>query len=175
MFQNIEPSRRVLAEPRGGKMAQQLNPFDPDFLANPYPHYRLLLEGPPQAMMLGSPTLVVARYRDAVMVLNDPVRFSSNRAGIPELKGIDPLGDSVTVVTSDPPVHTRLRGLAARAFSPERVRAMVPRICMVTNSLLDQIPAGGGFDLIDIKRTQHKITTERGALCDIGSPRITAV
>jgi pimeloyl-[acyl-carrier protein] synthase len=137
-----------LAEHRGGKMAQQLDLFDPDFLADPYLHYRLILEGPPQTVMLHSPVTVVARYRDALAVLNDPVRFSSSRAGLPELKDIDPLGSSVTVVTSDPPVHTRLRALAARAFSPERVRAMVPRICTVTNSLLEQIPAAGGFELM---------------------------
>lgn len=129
-------------------MAPQLNPFDPDFLADPYPHYRPLLDGPPQTVMLRSPAVLVARYRDAIAVLNDPGRFSSSRAGIPELKEIDPVGDSVTVATSDPPVHSRLRQLAARAFTSERVRVMVPHICNLTNGLLDQLPAAGEFDLI---------------------------
>ena len=88
-------------------MAPQLNPFDPGFLFDPYPHYRPLLEGPPQVVMLRSPAVFVARYHDAIAVLNDPERFSSSRAGIPELKEIDPVGDSVTVATSDPPVHSR--------------------------------------------------------------------
>ena len=129
-------------------MAPQLNPFDPGFLFDPYPHYRPLLVGPPQVVMLRSPAVFVARYHDAIAVLNDPERFSSSRAGIPELKEIDPVGDSVTVATSDPPVHSRLRLLAARAFSPERVRVMVPHICKLTNALIDQIPAAGEFDLI---------------------------
>lgn len=129
-------------------MAPQLNLFDPDFLSDPYPHYRSLFDRPPQTVMLGSPAVLIARYQDAFNVLNDPGLFSSSRAGIAELKHIDPLGDSVTVTTSDPPVHSRLRSLAARPFSPERIRILVPHICMMTNALLDQIPGGGDFDLI---------------------------
>jgi cytochrome P450 len=129
-------------------MAPQLNLFDPDFLSDPYKYYRQLLEGPPQTVMLQSPAVLVARYQDALAVLNDPEGFSNSRIGIPALKEIDPIGDSVTVATSDPPVHSRLRPLAARAFSPERVRVMVPRICTLTNALLDQISGGGDFDLM---------------------------
>jgi cytochrome P450 len=129
-------------------MALQFNLFDPDFLSDPYPHYRELLEGPPQTVMLPAPAILVARYQDTLAVLNHPEVFSSSRAGVPGLKGIDPVGDSVTVATSDPPVHSRLRALAARAFSPERVRVIVPRICMLTNALLDQIPGASEFDLM---------------------------
>jgi cytochrome P450 len=127
-------------------MAQTFNPFDPDFLNDPYPYYRQLLEQPPQTVTFRSPTTLMARYRDAKVVLNDPVRFSSSRTGIAELKEIDPIGDAVTVMTSDPPVHTRLRGLAARGFSSERIREMVPRICVVTNALLDQVAPGEEFE-----------------------------
>ncbi len=140
--------RRRPVPAAGGKVPTPFNPFDPAFLADPYPYYRPLLEGPPQTVTLRTPAVVVARYRDAKAVLNDPARFSSARAGIPELKEIDPIGEAVTVMTSDPPVHTRLRRLAARGLSPERVRVMVPRICFITNSLLDEAPAGGQFDLM---------------------------
>ncbi len=129
-------------------MAPQLNLFDPDFLSDPYKYYRQLLEGPPQTVMLQSPAVLVARYQDALVVLNDPEGFSNSRIGIPALKEIDPVGDLITVATSDPPVHSRLRPLAARVFSPERVRVMVPRICTLTNALLDQISGGGDFDLM---------------------------
>src|SRR5260370_10824345 len=126
-------------------MAQLLNPFDPAFLADPYRYYKALLEGPPKTVMLRSPTVLVARYNDAKAVLSDPAHFSSARAGIPELQEIDAIGGAVTVMTSDPPVHTRLRRLAVLGVSSERVRAMVPRICFITNSLLDEVPPAGEF------------------------------
>jgi hypothetical protein len=129
-------------------MAQPLNPFDSAFLADPYRYYSSLLDGPPSTVMLRSPTVLVARYHDTKAVLSDPGRFSSARTGIPELKEIDAIGGAVTVMTSDPPVHTRLRRLVARGLSPERVRVMVPRICVITNSLLDQVSRGVEFDLM---------------------------
>ncbi len=128
-------------------MPTPFNPFDPAFLADPYPYYRPLLERSPQTVTLRTPAVVVARYRDAKAVLSDQARFSSTRSGIPELKEIDPIGEAVTVMTSDPPVHTRLRRLAARGLAPERVRVILPRICSITNSLLGEVPAGE-FDLI---------------------------
>ena len=47
------------------------NPFDPDFRANPYPHFPALLKGPPRQLNLFMPTTLIARYDDVVTVLHD--------------------------------------------------------------------------------------------------------
>ena len=100
------------------------NPFDPEFRANPYPSYPALLEGPPQSANLFVPTTLVARYDHVVEVLRDPARFSTRRQEMPMRQRLDPFGGSPTVLISDPPVHTRLRKLVSKAFTPRRVREL---------------------------------------------------
>ena len=44
-----------------------------------------------------------------------------------------------SMVSLDPPAHTRLRRPAARAFTPRRVAAMEPRIRATVDGILDAI------------------------------------
>ena len=46
------------------------------------------------------------------------------------------------MVSLDPPAHTRLRGPAARAFTPRRVAEMEPTIRATVDELLDAIDPG---------------------------------
>jgi cytochrome P450 len=48
----------------------------------------------------------------------------------------------------DPPDHTRLRGLVAKAFTARRIEAMRARVQDLTDRLLDKIIPLGGIDLI---------------------------
>jgi cytochrome P450 len=53
------------------------------------------------------------------------------------------------MLTSDPPVHTRLRRLVSREFTPRRIDDLAPRIRAITAGLIDAIAArGDGFDLV---------------------------
>jgi hypothetical protein len=56
------------------------NPWDPDFCANPYPHYVPLLAGSPRVLDLMEKVALAARYADVVTVLKDSARFSADRA-----------------------------------------------------------------------------------------------
>ena len=124
----------------------EYNPFDPAFQADPYPHYAALLAGPPRYLAMGLPIVMVARYRDVVAVARDHATFSSAvpRNMIPP--GADPFGGAPTMPFSDPPVHSRLRRLVARDFSPRRIAAMEAHIAEVTRELLDQNVRGDSFD-----------------------------
>jgi cytochrome P450 len=53
------------------------NPFDPSFLADPYPHYAPLLAGPPRRLAIGLPVVMVARYAGVSVVLRDHAHFAS--------------------------------------------------------------------------------------------------
>ena len=55
------------------------NPWDPAFRANPYPHYKPLLAGPPRILDLFGPTAMVTRYADVTTALRDHAHFSSVR------------------------------------------------------------------------------------------------
>src|SRR5260370_12913640 len=61
---------------------------------------------------------------------------------------LETLGPPVRAITRqmlflDPPDHTRLRGLVAKAFTPRVVDAMRPRIQQVAGELLDAVQANG--------------------------------
>ena len=114
------------------------NPFDSEFRANPYPHYPALLDGPPRQLNLFMPTTLVARYDDVVSVLHDHERFTVRRPEMPFRDRIDPFGGAPTILTADPPVHSRLRKLVSKAFTPRRVRELEPRVREITAELLSR-------------------------------------
>jgi unspecific monooxygenase len=49
----------------------------------------------------------------------------------------------------EPPRHTRLRSLVLRAFTSRRIGAMQPEVAALSHQLIDRMPAGEAFDLID--------------------------
>jgi cytochrome P450 len=100
---------------------------------------------------------VLTRYDDVATALGDP-RLSSDRARplLEVLQG-ERLARTERVldvmqhwmVVNDPPMHTRLRRLAAGALSPQRFQAMRPRIVRLVDELLDDFVAGGHRDLVE--------------------------
>ena len=122
------------------------NPFDPEFRANPYPHFPALLDGPPRQLKLFLPTTVIARYDDVVTVLHDHERFTVRRPEIPFRERIDPFGGAPTILTADPPVHSRLRRLVSKAFTPRRVRELEPRVREITTDLLSRGTDSSGVE-----------------------------
>ncbi|WP_329455364.1 cytochrome P450 family protein [Streptomyces sp. NBC_01497] len=53
------------------------------------------------------------------------------------------------MLQADPPDHTRLRRLVARAFTGRRVAALRPRVEEITDALLDAMVPRGRADLVD--------------------------
>jgi len=130
------------------------NPFDPSFHADPYPHYRNLLAGPPRRLALRVPVVLVARYADVVAVTRDHATFSSAMPPFMFSRGPDPFGGALTMPFSDPPVHTRLRRMVARDFSPRRIALLAPRIVEVTQQLLEASGPGGRFEAMSALANQ---------------------
>jgi cytochrome P450 len=104
----------------------------------------------------------IARYDDVAALLKDP------RLGKAELTGeamasegqrmadLPPEAQTylgllhLAMLRADPPVHTRLRGLVSKAFTPRMVEALRPRIADIASELLDAQATGTGeLDLID--------------------------
>ncbi len=52
------------------------------------------------------------------------------------------------MLSSDPPSHTRLRGLVSRAFTPRAIEAMRPRIQAIVDELIDDAAGAGAMELI---------------------------
>lgn len=133
----------------GQTEAIYFNPWDESFRANPYPHYKQLLAGPPRILDLGYKFALVARYADVRTILMDPATFSSVQ---PKDMGFEEqmklFGDAPTVLGSDPPVHTRLRRLVSRDFTPRRIGQLEPRIRAIASGLIDAAARIGEFDVM---------------------------
>ena len=125
------------------------NPWDENFRANPYPHYRPLLAGPPRIVDVGYKFALAARYADVRAILIDHGTFSSvPPPGILFDEQVKAFGDAPTMLGSDPPTQTRLRRLVSRDFTPRRIRELEPRIREITKSLLDAAERKGEFDVM---------------------------
>src|SRR5579883_2317098 len=100
--------------------------LDPEVLANPYPLYHKLRSEDPVHWDPYLHAWIVTRYADVVTVFQ---RFSANRTYTPEqletlgLSALKPLAQVMIhqMLFLDPPDHTRIRGLASKAFTPRRV------------------------------------------------------
>ncbi|GGM14059.1 cytochrome P450 [Dactylosporangium sucinum] len=89
----------------------------------------------------GSVAYVVTRYQDVRTVLVDP-RFSrAEAAKLQDGAAEFGLGDlsSESIVAMDPPEHTRLRRLVARAFTARRVEELRPRAAAIVDRLIDEL------------------------------------
>lgn len=131
------------------------NPWDENFRANPYPHYKPLFEGPPRIINLVMDMALVARYADVRAVLLDHANFSSAQlatSGFEEQN--DLFGQDPSMLVADPPVHTRLRRLVSRDFTPRRIRELEPRIREIAAQLVDAAERKRSLDVMaDVANT----------------------
>jgi cytochrome P450 len=118
------------------------NPWDPAFRNDPYPYYAPMLAGPPPLIEWGAFKIVlVARYADAVRILRNHENFSSMGPPPPPEAYQGRLAGSRNLINTDPPVHSRLRRLVSRDFTPRRIRELEPRIRQIARAALDAAKA----------------------------------
>jgi hypothetical protein len=96
---------------------------------------------------------IVTRYADVITVLKD---FSATRMPTPEqltainLSELNPIAEVLVrqMIFMDAPSHTRLRGLAAAAFTNRRVEALRLHIQEITDGFIDAMLPQGRMDVI---------------------------
>ena len=109
------------------------NPWDENFRRNPYSFYQPLRMSPPPVMRFFIPVAVLSRYDDVLATLRDHTALFQ-RAGAQSDDDSDRevFGDSASIISSDPPIHTRMRKLVSRDFSPRAIRELEPRVRALT-------------------------------------------
>lgn len=135
------------------------NFFGAAFLDDPYPFYRRMRAAAPvmrQPGMRGTEWLLT-RHADIRAVLGDRHHFVTDavpqlieRAGARQ-DGCRRLADNTRdwLFFIDPPEHTRRRSAVARAFSPQAIEALAPR---VSDLLRQRLPARRGGVEVDVVR-----------------------
>jgi cytochrome P450 RapN len=128
-------------------------PFGPVDRLDLDPTYGQLREEQPLArvtMPFGGDAWLATRYDDIKTVLADP-RFSRAATVGQDVPRTTPLiQPDTSILSMDPPEHSRLRKLTAKAFTARHVESMRPRVQAIIDDLLDvMIATGSPADLTE--------------------------
>src|SRR3954466_3283902 len=118
---------------------------------DPFPLFaRVQTEGPVHEVTLpdGQRAWLVVRYGEARAALSDPRPSKDMHAALAHegavvAEGLPGPAFARHMLSVDPPDHTRLRRLAAAAFSRPRVAALRPRVQALVDDLLDELHRRG--------------------------------
>jgi cytochrome P450 len=91
----------------------------------------------------------ITRYDDGVRIHRDPETFCSGQGMTMRGGELEDVKDVDTLITIDPPRHTRQRQLVSRAFTPRAVANLEPRIRTIVDELLDRVRPGDTIDFVD--------------------------
>ena len=127
--------------------------LDPEILADPYPLYHRLRSTDPVCWDPFLHTWVVTRYEDVLTVLQS---FSAKCTPTSEqlanlgMQALSPIARvmGLQMLFLDPPEHSRIRGLAVKAFAPRRVEALRSHIAEIVDDLLRALRGRRTVDLI---------------------------
>lgn len=127
--------------------------LDPDVLADPYPLYHRIRSADPVHWDGFLHSWVVTGYEDVVRVLRT---FSANRTPPPDqlramgLEQMSPIAALMVrqMLFMDAPAHSRIRSLAAFAFTPSRVAVLRNQIEAIADRLLARVADRGEMDVI---------------------------
>jgi cytochrome P450 len=122
--------------------------FDPAVRPDPYPVLDALRESGPFTLMDGG-LGVIGDHATCSRVLRDPAM--SSRRGESRLasrRDRDAQDRQRSFLSLDPPDHTRLRRLVAKAFTARVIAGLEPRIQQITTELLDAAADRGELDVV---------------------------
>lgn len=130
-----------------------------EFYRDPFPVYHRLREEAPVYWCEKWNRWLVTRHDDVQAIMRDPRTYSNTGRFALMLERLD--GSlrlqlealrqhfrGQGIVNADPPLHTRLRKLINKGFTPAIVERMRPRVGELVDSLLEPIGQGEPFDII---------------------------
>jgi cytochrome P450 len=135
------------------------NPFDPQTLQCPFPHYAAMRAEQPVLHLPALGMYLVTTHELVGEIIRDTTTYSSafGGASIPiPAEHRDKMMAVVkegyprvpTMLTADPPNHTRYRRLVSKAFTPRAISDLEPVIRQITTRLLDECLAKGRIEFV---------------------------
>jgi len=124
------------------------DPYDVGITADPYPTYARLREEAPIYYNDRYDFWALSRHPDVEKALSNWEVFSNQRSDILELMKSDFDMPNGVMMFEDPPVHTMLRGLMSRVFTPRRMAEIEDQIRQFCIRCLDPLVGSDGFDII---------------------------
>jgi cytochrome P450 len=133
--------------------------FDPEMIQCPFPRYQELAAQSPAVRVRDerSDIFIVTGYEDCVSVLSDPATFSSKIGpGLRQrpsdaARAVLAQGPQLvrTLLTNDPPAHTRYRRLVSRSFTARRIAGLEPVVEEITASLIAGMAERTSVDFVE--------------------------
>jgi cytochrome P450 len=120
---------------------------DPATLPDPYPVLAGLREASPFVEFDGA-LVVVGRHADIGAVLRHPNASSERGKSLLASPVSRRTRERPSFLSLDPPDHSRLRKLVAKAFTPRRIALLEPRIRAITDQLLTAAGVAGHLELV---------------------------
>jgi len=155
-------------------MSLDYDPMSERWHEDPYPAYRRLRDESPVHFAPETNAWCVSRYDDVQHVLNDPETFSSRAMFTVLMSGGDerppltwpgikamlrfalaararPLAfiQARNLIASDGAVHTGMRAIVNRGFTPRRIAAWEPRVRELAQQCLAKLRRGEPFDAVE--------------------------
>jgi hypothetical protein len=126
---------------------------DPAFVENPYPALKELRAAGEPVWHDGLQMFLAARHADANDVFRNKSLGRIFKEKTPDFEWeIFNWLHADSILDSEPPKHTRLRSLVAKAFNRQKIEGMRPAVGRITDQLLDaidnKVKSGETFDLI---------------------------
>jgi cytochrome P450 len=123
---------------------------DPALHRNPWPYFKALLATPPVFVTRrGLQWAVISRYHDAQAVLRDHKRFSSVNPGLPGTEDFDFFNGVPVMNFVDPPVHSRLRRVAAPSMAVRRMNEMEGRFRTICEDIVRECEERPEIDIVN--------------------------
>ena len=135
------------------------NPFDPQTLQCPWPHYAKMRAEEPVFHIESLGMYFVTRHDLVSEVIRDVTTYSSlfGNTSMPlpaeaRAKMMEVLAEGYprvpTMLTADPPAHTRYRRLVSKAFTPRAIAELEPVIRAITTRLIDSWIETGTIEFV---------------------------
>lgn len=122
---------------------------DPALHQNPLPYFKSLLASPPIFIeRRGIQWAVISRYYEAQAVLRDHKRFSSVNPGLPGTEDFDFFNGVPVMNFVDPPVHSRLRRVAAPSLAVRRMNEMEPHFRALCEDIVRACEGRSEIDIV---------------------------
>jgi cytochrome P450 len=127
----------------------RFSPYDYALHEDPYPTYARMRDEAPVYRNDELDFFALSRHADVLAAFRDPGHFS-NRNGVT----LDPVAygpnahKSMSFLAMDPPVHTRMRLLVSKGFTPRRIADLEPRIREIAKSHVTPAVEKQSFDMV---------------------------
>lgn len=147
-------------QPAGPVSLDGFDPFGAAVQQCPHAYYRAMQEQAPVFHVQGTDLYLVTSHDLVTPILRDTATFSSRfqtGGDLPRGEVVDRIKAVLargwppvpTMLTIDPPQHTRYRSTVAQYFTPKRLADVKEPVTAIVDRLLDGLPDGEEFDLVE--------------------------